>query len=101
MSRRRRNSCIWSVAATATSYPARRPANIPIRSNGKPEALSPEPGWHRDLLDEFTAFLNRGLGRPPGHDRHRGGRVFGRTFDQLVRIDHVDQHVALGIAAAN
>ena len=53
------------------------------------------------LLDEFTAFLNRGIGRPPRHDRYRGRRVFRRTFDQPVRIDHVDQHVALGVAATD
>src|SRR4026207_629486 len=44
MCRRRKNSCVWSVAVSARSSPAWRQANIPIRSNGKPEALIPGLG---------------------------------------------------------
>src|SRR5207247_8894754 len=35
------------------------------------------------------------------HDRHGRRRVFRRTLDQLVRIDHVDQHIAPDVAAAH
>src|SRR6266403_1952840 len=52
-------------------------------------------------LNELAAFLNRGIAGAPRHDRHRRRRILRRTFDQLVGIDHIDQHVALGVAAAN
>src|ERR1700686_723334 len=53
------------------------------------------------LLDELATFLHRAIGCPPGHDRYRGGGILRRTVDQSVRIDHVDQHVPLGVAAAD
>ena len=33
--------------------------------------------------------------------RHRGDAVLRRALDQLVGIDEIDQHVALGVAAAH
>src|SRR5258708_3204697 len=53
------------------------------------------------LLDELATFLHRAIGCPPGHDRYRGGGILRRAVDQSVRIDHVDQHVPLGVAAAD
>src|SRR5262245_39489091 len=95
MYRRRSSSCIWWDAATPGSVPNRRAARR--RNGAKAEPLRSAP----DLLNELTAFLHRGVGASPGHDRHRGGGVFRRAFDQPVRIDHVDEHVALGVAAAD
>jgi hypothetical protein len=46
------------------------------------------------------ALLHTVLGAPR-HDRHGRGRVLRRPFDQLVRIDHIDEHVPLGVAAAH
>ena len=40
-------------------------------------------------------------GPTPRHDRDRGGRILRRAFDQLVGVDHVDQHIAFGITAAH
>ena len=51
-------------------------------------------------LDEFATFLNRNV-PAPRHDRYRGGRILRRSLNQLVGIDHIDQHVPLGVAPAN
>src|SRR5262245_28077056 len=52
------------------------------------------------LLDEVRAALHL-VARAPRHDWDRGGRVLRRAFDEPVGIDHVDQHVALDVAAAH
>src|ERR1041385_3688074 len=52
------------------------------------------------LLDEVPALLNL-IALPPRHDWHRGGRVLRRALDDAVRVDHVDQHVPLRVAAAH
>src|SRR5262245_57112716 len=52
------------------------------------------------MLDEIGAALDLVV-RAPRHDRHRGGRVLRRAFDEAVGIHHVDQDVALDVAAAH
>src|SRR5689334_19489233 len=95
---RRRSSCCTSwAAATPRSRSATNPGAARRRSGVKAESSRPAP----NLLNELTAFLHRGVGDSPGHDRHRGSGIFRRALDQLVRVDHVDQHVALGVAAAD
>src|SRR5216683_3101563 len=84
-SRRRRNSC--SSSAAAIPMPAHQ-----VNKN-----------WKRrlPLLNELSAFLHGGVSPAPWHDRHRRSRVLRRPLDQLVGIDHVDERVPLGVAAAN
>src|SRR5579863_3521875 len=92
MNQRRKNLCAWWDAVT------RVPATIP--GYGRvPFGASLSPAAPR-LLDEFAAFLHSGIDRPPRHDRHRRSRVLGGALDQLVRINHIDQHVPLPVAAA-
>src|SRR5271166_1143072 len=79
----RNNSSAWWVA-TAVRH----------RCEARPQ--EPKPS-----LDEVAAFLHLAVRRAPGHDGHTRCRVLRRALDQLVRIDHVDQHVALGVAATH
>src|SRR4051794_11218359 len=52
-------------------------------------------------LDELAAFLNCAIPGSPGHDRYRRRRILRRAFNQPVRIDHINQHVTFGVAAAD
>src|SRR5882757_1037872 len=103
MNARSRSWSAWSAAAirrpapawtSARSSSARLSARSPAVSASRLKSLY----W---LLNELAALLHGGIARAPGHDRHRRGGVFRRAVDQPVRIDHVDQHVALGIATAH
>src|SRR6202140_1821984 len=93
--RSRKNSCPWSAAAI--------PKFVPSRGSGRswpPQSSSSRIPLFKSL-NELAAFLNRGIAGAPRHDRHRRRRILRRAFDQLVGIDHIDQHVALGVAAPN
>src|SRR5665213_868472 len=50
------------------------------------------------FLHPIRAFLYDGVGAP-GHDRHSGRGILRRTLDDAIAIDHIDQYVALGVAA--
>ncbi len=52
------------------------------------------------LLHPISALLHL-VAAAPRHDRHRRCGVLRRALDQLVGIDHVDQHIALGVAASH
>src|ERR1700690_3270841 len=93
--RRRKNSCTWWAAVTQMPGPR----NGVVRARFPPSARLNSSLIR--LLDELTAFLNHRIAGSPGHDGYRGGRILGRTFDQPVRINHVDQNVPLCVAAAH
>jgi hypothetical protein len=52
------------------------------------------------LLYPIRAFLHL-VALAPRHHRDGGRRVLWGTFDKAVGVDHVDQHVALGVAASH
>src|SRR5258708_3156052 len=92
--RRRKNSCWW-VAATPRPGLNHGSARAPLRRSGR------DASFRFRSLNELAAFLNRGVAGSPGHDRHRGRRILRRPVNQLVRIDHINQDVPLGVAAAD
>jgi hypothetical protein len=56
------------------------------------------PASRRLAADEVGAFDY--LGRAtPWLDWNRRGRILRRSLDQFVRVNHIDEHVALDIAA--
>lgn len=50
------------------------------------------------LREEVATFGSRQ--RAPGHDRHGSGGVLRAALDQFVGVAQIDEHVALGVAAA-
>ena len=57
MSRHRKNSCTWSGAVSANPTPARRRANIPTRSKGRPEVLTRARSGSGDGSRAVSAYL--------------------------------------------
>src|SRR4051794_8444837 len=95
---RKRNHSARSTA-TRSPAPCRRvaksapeAARASSRSSARAEGAS--------LLHPLRTFRNVAA-CAPRHDRHRGGRILRRAFDQPVRIDHIDEHVPLCVAAAD
>src|SRR6267142_1475013 len=95
--RLRKNSCNWWAAATPR--PGRNPGFALSRARLSDKSADPSISFRS--LNEFATFRNRAIGGSPGHDRHRGRRILRRSFDQLVGINHIDQYIPLGVAAAN
>src|SRR5215475_11432624 len=90
------NFAARAATTSATARASRRTLDLscagPIRPLRKSRGFSP--------LDPIPALLDLAV-RPPGHDRHGGGRVLRRALDQLVGIDHVDEDISLDVAAAH